>query len=308
MYAIDFDNPWVRLVAKDRARAWVVVLIAAVFAALVLIAFRFLGSTIASHIEAAVARAGEPWPVIAAQAALQGMVFGLLLLCAIIAGMIEKRPVWRAEKHSGLGILLGLLVGGLGFAACVGLASLAGAVVPNDAPRVHTALAAMVVGLLLTAFQSTVEEVFFRGWLQPLVCARWGPWLGLITVSVLFGALHVAGGSRGALALINLFLGGMLFGLLALRSGGLWTAAAAHFAWNWTESGVLGLDPNPGVVATGALIHLDLQGPSLWSGGADTLNGSLATTLVLMALVASLVVWKSSRSAQLAARRSDPVP
>ena len=54
MYAIDYDNPWIRLVAKDRARAWVVVLIAAVFAALVLIAFRFLGSTIAAHIEAAV--------------------------------------------------------------------------------------------------------------------------------------------------------------------------------------------------------------------------------------------------------------
>jgi membrane protease YdiL (CAAX protease family) len=121
-----------------------------------------------------------------------------------------------------------------------------------------------------------------------VLCASWGPWLGLLATSALFAGLHMIAGAHGALAVVNLLLGGMLFGLLALRSGGLAAPAAAHFAWNWTESGVLGLDAGP----TGRLLDLRLQGSALWSGGPDTMNGSLAMTIVLSALVLTLMSVK----------------
>ena len=92
------------------------------------------------------------------------------------------------------------------------------------------------------------------------------------------------------MALLNLMLGGMAFGLLALRSGGLWAPFAAHTAWNWIESGVLGLEPNPGVGAGGSILDLDIVGAGLWSGGGDAMNGSLAATLVLLLGVAGLVL------------------
>jgi hypothetical protein len=82
-------------------------------------------------------------------------------------------------------------------------------------------------------------------------------------------------------------------GLLALRTGGLWAAFAAHGVWNWTESCGVGLDPNPGVGAFGALIDLDLAGPALWSGGEDGLNGSLALTLVLGVIVTVLIALRA---------------
>jgi membrane protease YdiL (CAAX protease family) len=135
------------------------------------------------------------------------------------------------------------------------------------------------------AFQSTAEEVFFRGWLQPLLCARWGPWFGLATTAALFGALHLIAGVHGPLAVANVFLAGLLFGLLALRSGGILAPLAAHFAWNWTESGLLGLAPAP----MDSLFHLRLGGAALWSGGADAMDGSLGPTLVLLVLDACLI-------------------
>src|SRR5207302_4511959 len=127
------------------------------------------------------------------------------------------------------------------------------------------ALGAILVGLSIVAVQSIAEEAFFRGWLQPILCKDWGVRTGLIVTSALFGALHVIAGAHGPLAVANLFLGGMLFGVLALGTGNLLAPAAAHFAWNWTESGVLGLTPDPG----GSLFNLKLIGAQIWNGGAD---------------------------------------
>jgi membrane protease YdiL (CAAX protease family) len=60
------------------------------------------------------------------------------------------------------------------------------------------------------------------------VLARaWGPIAAIGATALAFAALHVAGGGRAPLTLVNLLLGGILFGLLAWRSGGLAAPIAA---------------------------------------------------------------------------------
>jgi membrane protease YdiL (CAAX protease family) len=174
--------------------------------------------------------------------------------------------------------------------AAVAVAAAAGAIATGAAPAASPPSGAIVFGLVVVAIQSISEEAFFRGWLQPILCADWGVRVGLLVTSAMFGGLHIIAGAHGPLAVVNLFLGGLLFGLLALRTGSLVVPAAAHFAWNWTESGVLGLAEDP----SGSLINLKLTGQPLWNGGADTMNGSLATSLVLTALVVAAFLWKSA--------------
>ena len=121
--------------------------------------------------------------------------------------------------------------------------------------------------------------------------------MGVICTSAIFAGLHVIAGAQSLFAVANLFLGGVLFGLLALRTGNLFAAAAAHFSWNWAESGGLGLSESP----TGSLVHLGFRGATLWNGGADTMNGSLATSLVLATLVCAVaLVGARGRSPALA--------
>ena len=84
-------------------------------------------------------------------------------------------------------------------------------------------------------------------------------------------------------------LGGLWFGLLAVRSGGILAPMAAHFAWNASESIGFGLDPNPGVDDLGALANYDLVGLPIWGGSPEGLNASIAMTLVLAALVIPLL-------------------
>jgi membrane protease YdiL (CAAX protease family) len=114
------------------------------------------------------------------------------------------------------------------------------------------------------------------------------------------------GGARSPTTLINLFLGGVLFGILAARGGGLAGAIAAHFSWNWSEQILLGLDPNPGVGSFGAWLDLDLAGPALWGGSEEGLNASLAMTMTLLALLVPLIILFRSAPAAKGEARAKP--
>lgn len=284
-----FDNPWIASVggARRAAPAWLVLLAGALSAGSVGGLARALGPHVPAAVSARLPGAvGEMLGV----ALLYVLVFLPLWLAAGVGGLAEGRTVWRAERHAARAGAAGLLLALGGFAAAVGIATAAGAVRVGAGGT--TGAAGVALGLLVFGYQAGAEEVLFRGWMQPVLCARVGPWTGLVTVAAAFGLLHLVGAPHGPLAIVNLMLAGLMFGLLALRSGGLWAAFCAHAGWNWIEACGLGLDPNPGLGPFGALADLDLVGGPLWSGGADGLNGSLALTLVLTALVGGLLALR----------------
>lgn len=159
----------------------------------------------------------------------------------------------------------------------------------------------LALGLFVIAVQVAAEEYVFRGWLQPVLVTLVGRWAAVPLISAIFAALHLMTGSAsGAVALLNLFLGGMLFGLIAAGPLGLAGAFGAHFAWNIGEQLLLGLDPNPGIGAFGAMIDLDLRGLPLWGGSDQGLNGSLAMSLSLLALVVGRLLADRSVDAKVA--------
>ncbi len=150
-------------------------------------------------------------------------------------------------------------------------------------------LGLVALGMVLCCVQVAAEELLFRGWLQPALIGRMGVWPGVTLGAVCFAGFHMTSGVLGVFPLINIMLGGLFFGLLALRSGGLVAPFAAHFVWNMVEDQVLGLVPNPGVGVLGALFDYDLVGLPMWGGTEVGLNGSIGTSLVLVALVLPLM-------------------
>lgn len=285
---LNFDNPWIEAVTTERgpARAWGALALGVLACAAAILFGRIAGERLAPI---ASARLPDTWSAIVSQAVFYLCVFTPLWATAICGGLVEGRRVWRAEPQGALAGAIGLLIGGIGYGLAFAMTWALGAIAPGATPPVASPMTGVMAGLVLVAFQAGGEEIFFRGWIQPVLCARLGPWVGLLMASGLFAALHLVGGVRSPLSVVNILLAGLLFGLLALRTGGIWAAFCAHLAWNWTETYGFGLDPNPGVNATGALVDMDLVGPGLWSGGADGMNGSLAATLVLAALVIGVV-------------------
>jgi uncharacterized protein len=233
--------------------------------------------------------------VAAANVAFYAVLFVPLIVLSLVLGAIERRRVLRAGERPLRWAAVGLLIGVGGLATCVAYAWLNGGLrlVPLDpAAERHIVLALLIVLLGVTA-----EELLFRGWLQSALQDRLGPWLAVVLSAVAFSGFHLwAGGAADPVSLANLLLGGLWFGLLALRSGGVIAPMAAHFGWNAAESLGFGLDPNPGVDELGALANYEIIGAPLWGGSEEGLNASIGMTIVLIALLLPLLPMFAGRS------------
>lgn len=138
---------------------------------------------------------------------------------AMACALLYFRPALLRllERPEALAVLAGLLVGALWiFTAPV-----------ISAPSAQPSAAWIAFRLLGTiALVPVIEELFFRGYLQNRLLRGGLLWTGLALLlpNLIFGLLHerfVAG-----------MLAGVIFGVLALRKGGLTNAIAAHGAAN----------------------------------------------------------------------------
>ncbi len=129
----------------------------------------------------------------------------------------------------------------------------------------------LATGVLLVAVIGLVppigEELFFRGYMQRRLLARWSPWVALPVVAVLFAISHGAPG--WAVAVLPL---GLWIGIMAWRTGSLWPGMITHAFVNgginaWRVGAKLGAWPEeapPAVVAGGwALVVVSLV-VSIW--------------------------------------------
>jgi len=136
---------------------------------------------------------------------------------------------------------------------------------------------------------SAGEEILFRGFGFQILLQTWGPYTTIFTVGAVFGVLHGANPNSTWLALINTTGFGILFGYAFLRSGDLWLPIGLHFGWNFTL-------PLFGVNVSGLTIKLtghemEWSAGTLWSGGEYGPEGSVLTTMVLLAMARYL--WKA---------------
>lgn len=201
----------------------------------------------------------------------------LCLAAALSIWIVERRGPRAKAAPPALSAPWGALVGGGGFALALALTALAST---TTVTRQTLPLLTLALPALLVAFQTGAEELFFRGWLQPILSARWGEVVGLITGALIFAVAHAAGG-LSPLSLLNDSLAGLLFGLLATRTGGLAAPFAAHFAWNFCEAHLFGALPSPSPLGSAFLFHF--SGAPLWTGGAEGFNGALSATIALAA-------------------------
>ena len=227
------------------------------------------------------------------------LMFTPLLLVALVGGALTRVAVlapgarWASAAARGAGLGLGSLLLAAVYAA------LAGTVQRGTGGGVPLLLA---LGVLVVTMQAGIEEVLFRGWLQPLLARGMGEWAAVGVTAVVFALLHAIVGGIDGVSLLNLLLGGLLFGLLAARDRGIAGAVAAHVAYNAAEQLLLGLDPNPGTGSFGTVVDLDLVGPLRWGGSDVGLNASWATTCALLViLVLPAMRWRFAGARPLSA-------
>lgn len=214
----------------------------------------------------------------------------------------EKRPFWTLGlewRGAWFNYLRGVLAGLLMFAVSVGLPAALGFIAvegESTQPQGMAALGGVLLVFLGWTVQGPAEEALARGWLLPVIGARYRPLWGISISSLVFAAYHALNFVNLQLdplvifiALFNLFLFGVFTALYALREGSLWGVFAIHAAWNWAQGNLFGLEVSGQPAAGGTLFNLMEAGPDAITGGPFGPEGGLAVTFVL--LVSSAVIW-----------------
>ena len=137
------------------------------------------------------------------------------------------------------------------------------------------------------------EELLFRGYpFQKLVA--WNRTFAVAFVALVFAALHGGNSSVTMLALLNIFLGGVLLGLAYLRYERLWFPIGLHLAWNLMTGPILGHEVS-GYRSAETILTESGQGPWFLSGGEFGIEGSVLMTAV--ELVAIIILARNTTRA-----------
>jgi hypothetical protein len=148
-----------------------------------------------------------------------------------------------------------------------------------------SALASILIVLLGWIIQGGTEEIVTRGWLMNVICARYNITLGLIISSTFFGLLHLGNPNINYIAILNIMLVGLFYGICVIKTNDLWAVCGMHSAWNFAQGNLFGFEVSGLNVEVGSLIDLNLVGNDFVTGGVFGPEAGIISTFVLLASI-----------------------
>lgn len=163
-----------------------------------------------------------------------------------------------------------------------------------------------LASILAAAGAAYVEELIVRGILFRNLEEMLGSWFALAITALLFGFAHLANPNAtiaGALAIA--LEAGVLLGAAYMVTRRLWLAIGIHFAWNFVQGGVFGVAVSG--VASDGILRGELRGPTLLTGGAFGVEGSLVAVVVCLAAALPLLTLARRRGNVIASTWRRPL-
>jgi uncharacterized protein len=142
------------------------------------------------------------------------------------------------------------------------------------------------LALVLMLIVSVSEEMVFRGYLLNNLMESFHKWVALLVSALLFTVAHSFNPNLNPVALINLFLGGLLLGINFIYTRTLWFSIGLHFGWNFIQGHVLGFAVSG--FSEQSMLQQELKGHPVITGADFGFEGSIVATGVMAAAVALL--------------------
>lgn len=208
------------------------------------------------------------------------------ILTALWVRFYEKRPALSAglSRPGGGKRLIGGMVIGIGLMSLVVVINWAAGGYTLDPVQQTTPSGSilLVILLLLAAFtiQGGAEELVLRGWLMPVIGARYNRTAAILLPLILFVLLHGMPEGRPAYSGFGLFLFTAAMTLWALRDGDIARAIGVHAGWNWAAGQLFGLNISNSSWGSESLLKVSQTGGTVLSGGTGGPEWSLATLFV----------------------------
>ena len=129
------------------------------------------------------------------------------------------------------------------------------------------------------------EELLSRGYHLQTITSGLNLFWELIISSIIFGGLHLANPNATWVSAAGIFFAGLFLAYGFIRTKQLWLSIGLHIGWNFFEGVVFGF-PVSGL-SIYPLIHINVSGPKVWTGGAF---GPEAGLIILPALALGAVL------------------
>lgn len=237
----------------------------------------------------------------------QELVLGYIPIIAMIflwMFFYEKRPFSDLgfKKENALKLYVkGVQAGFVMFCSVVGILAIFHLVSwENGNPLLQGKEMLFPIILLLIGFvvQGATEEILCRGWLMPILSARYNLWVGILLSSSLFGILHGFNEGVTVLAIINIILVGIFFSLFALRQGSLWGACGLHSIWNWLQGNFFGFQVS-GHDGGPTLLNLKEIGSDWITGGTFGPEAGIICTFIILLGIAIILFLNHSEKKKI---------
>lgn len=222
------------------------------------------------------------------------LVSAFLLAAYIILRWIDKRPFGTLGLNFSTGWLKELSIGmsmGFGLMTLMFIIFLVSGLIDVTAGAMDSTVALGVFKyLILFIFAGTFEELLLRGYAFQAFIEGSNIWIPSILLSLVFSILHIFNPNYSAGGAIIIFLAGILFSIIYIKTRSLWMPVGMHFAWNWTQGSLWGMNVS-GIDIKDSILVSTPHGPELLSGGDFGAEGSLITAFFLILLCWYL--WKA---------------
>lgn len=218
-----------------------------------------------------------------------GLIAAVLLYCRFL----EKRKL-RTLGITGKGMVFSYAKGvalGLGtFGAVYGICVLTGSIRFIASPEERISTGMFLLFLVGYMIQGMAEELLCRGYLFVSLTRRNSMVVSVVVSSVFFAALHGMNAGLSIMALINLFLFGVMEALIFIRTENIWVAGAFHSIWNFVQGNIFGVQVSGLKVMPSVFGSEFVSEHRFINGGAFGIEGGLSVTLVLAVIIGILLM------------------
>lgn len=155
----------------------------------------------------------------------------------------------------------------------------------------------LVVYFILFIFVGFTEELLSRGYIIGAMEVSSNNKLFAVMVSaVIFSLMHYGNNGFSLIPFLNIFLVGILFGFMYVKTKSIWLSTGFHITWNFFQGCIYGM-PVSGIT-TPKLYEMTFVGNSILNGGTFGPEGGLIVTMVIILMLVSLIFLIKNKKIQ----------
>ena len=152
----------------------------------------------------------------------------------------------------------------------------------------------LVVYFILFIFVGFAEELLSRGYIIGAMEVSSNNKLFAVMVSaVIFSLMHYGNNGFSLIPFLNIFLVGILFGFMYVKTKSIWLSTGFHITWNFFQGCIYGM-PVSGIT-TPKLYEMTFVGNSILNGGTFGPEGGL---MVIILMLVSLIFLIKNKKIQ----------